>query len=200
MILIKNKYPAYPLMAISIVLSAYIFLNAFELAFNRDIKYISAISEIDLLTFESNNFLNSCSGSSFFNEEKMGKPTIIRITDQARSQIVPAIFRNGWLARKYSLHYSCFLPKDSNVDDLLLYGLEGIRTVSENDEINKGDLITVETDQKWRFIFRVEDIKAHYDQTYVVEDSDKPRLIIFLNQDKGSYIIKSNYLATEKFD
>lgn len=200
---IRNKFISYLLMTCSFAITVFIFSNAFELIFNHDLPIISAIKKVDLSLVSQNNKLTDCEQSVYLNWEKYGDPIRLKITDQARAQLVPAIKKESFLARAYALHFLCFREDDSSQENLLIYGNSSIRTIDQDTNINIGDLVLIETGKKWRFVFRVDDIKKKTNgSNFIVEKKEKPATIIYLSDDSGQAktIIKAKYLATEKFE
>lgn len=200
----KHWRKVFP-MALSLGITLFIFINSYELAFNKDLPYFEALEPVNLDVIEQSYEISPYLDTKTFNDREFGVPISLRISGgKARSQLASSIFENGtWLARLNAGHVTTFtIPGDeSENDNLLIYMNSGVRTIEDINEVMPTDHVFVDTIDGWRYIFRVSDIQSlAFDRPYVVEKVRSPKLVIVIQDSatKTNQVISAHYITTDQ--
>lgn len=198
-----TKLKIFTTMLASFALTAFIFLNGYEIAFTKDLKYIDFLEKVNLASIEHNYVLGQELINSDFSQSKYGAPKSIKVSDKHKLELVQAVRSNNtWLARANAGHFAAIYSKSNpNTENILIYARESLRTISDPLTIEKGDIIHVGTNQDWGYIFRVEKIdEISADRAYVLSEHTKSSLIILLQNTKTNTntVVAADYIVTEK--
>lgn len=174
-------------------ITVFVFLNSFEIVFNRDVPFVGALEPFgsrgtieSILKKDSNNTVLSNYEKDWIGD--FGIPKTLKIpVFGSRLPLSGPIFSSGeWLVRSGNGHFLIMGPgKNGNVGDVIIYSRSGWRTISSPERLSIGDNIFLETDTDWRYMFRVVNKGSlHPDQPFVKSDTDLGSLILLI--DDGS--------------
>ncbi len=173
-------------------LTLFIFANSYETAFNRNLPYADAISRVNLYPVQA--AAATATDPGIINERKgtYGAPTTLKIAArQVKLNLAPVIYDDGnFNARSNTGHYAIVRPsRNGNLGDSIIYLKRSWRTIPEPQSVARDDNIFVDTDSKWRYLYKVvETSNISVDDRYVLPQGNKPQILI-LNEDTSSGLI-----------
>lgn len=171
----------------------FVFLNSFEIVFNRDTRFVQALEQFqsketiesilekDSVTNPSLNFEENWVGN--FGALKTLKIPVFR----SRLPLSEAISVNGeWLARSGSGHFRIIgSGRNGNMGDVIVYLRSGWRTIASPEQLSIGDNIFLETDADWRYMFRiVSKGSLRLNQPFVKSDNNSGTLVLLIEDDQ----------------
>jgi len=194
-----RKIKVYFLMFFSLCLTIFVFLNSFETVLNINLPVVSAIDKIDLNKLSNYSINSDLRQSAIFNVAKYGTPNDLRVAGNHKIEIVPSIFNDGWLARTNTGHYS-FIKVDDKQEVFFIYMRQSSITIGDPQNLKLGDNIAVDTNQGWRYLFRVEKTSLLDNDKNIVIEEDRNSKVIIISQDiKGNHcLVTGRYITTEK--
>lgn len=178
-------------------ITVFVFLNSFEILFNRDISFVDALEKFRSKDMIEGVLKKDSSEAVLSNYEKswigdFGIPKTLKIpVFSSRLPLSKAIFLSGeWLVRSGNGHFLITGPgKNGNIGDVIIYSQSGWRTIFSPERLSIGDNIFLETDADWRYMFRVVNKGSLYpNQPFVKSDNDIGSLILFAEDESRSVV------------
>lgn len=178
------------------LLSAFIFANAYEIAFTRDVPFVNAINTVDTGPLKRYTAAPLAVSSAIGH---FGVPTTLRLPlhnkriplVEGRSARHPS--DGAYLARASSGHFLLVSePKDSYFGDVIVYLRRSYRTLDAQ-TLSVGDNIFIDTDRDWRYVFRITDfVRLDTGQQFIMQDDETPTLTLYAyDEDSASAAIYS---------
>ena len=156
------------------LVSAYILASGYESIYNRPLPFVNTIAAVNLTDFTGVYRLADAATpkDSYFGD--FGKPVTLKLpASSLRLDIVSAIQDgSSWLARPSSLQLLVpSPPRSGNIGVAFLYCRSGFRTINADNIPSAGQNIFMDTDQGWRYVYKV--VAAHeYSDTEMYVPSD----------------------------
>lgn len=178
-------------------ITGFVFLNSFEIVFNRDISLVGALERFESKETIESVLKKNSNEAILSNYEKnwigdFGIPKTLKIpVFSSRLPLSGALLSSGeWLVRSGSGHFLIAGPgRSGNVGDVVVYSRSGWRTISSPERLSLGDNIFLETDADWRYMFRVVNKGSLYpNQPFVKSDNDMGSLV-FLVEDEPRGVV-----------
>jgi hypothetical protein len=189
-------------MALSFALTVFIFLNSYEVVFNKDLPYISAVKTVNLDSIQASYPLSPQIDSPTFDTKTFGDPISLKVSGgKAKVSLVPAIFNdNKWLARSNAGQITSFTINGFS-DNLFVYMREDVRTIQTVRQVRPGDNMQMDTVDGFRYLFRVSDVQTiGTNSPFILQKTQKPQIFIVI-QDKNqtrNQIITGNFVTKEQ--
>ncbi len=177
--------------------TCFVFLNSFEIVFNHDTRFSSALERFQSKeTLESILKENSDAQSFSILERSwagdFGVPKTLKIpVFSSRLPLSEAISVNGeWLARSGNGHFRIISSgRNGNIGDVIVYLRSQWRTIASPEQLSIGDNIFLETDAGWRYMFRtVNKSLLRPNQPFVKSDNNSGTLILLIEDDQRKVI------------
>lgn len=187
------------------LISAYILASGYESIYNRPLPLVGTIAPVNVSAFSTEYRLAAVPAvpkPSYF--ANFGKPVSLKLpASSLRLNIVSAI-KDGstWLARPSTLQLLIpSPPRDGNIGIMFLYCRSSFRTLDGQNLPTVGQNIFVDTDQNWRYVYKV---TASHDfsgvQPYVPSDNGATGKLIVDCYDSGSntnIIVEADLLSVQ---
>lgn len=185
------------------LLSVFLLMAGYESAYNRSLPFVHTVDPVDLTAYSQSYDLRDA-GRNSERYGDFGKPTNVKLPERAaRLDIGPAINSNGaWLARSNVLHLLIPTePREGNIGLMLLYCRESFRTVNSQNAPAVGSNVFVDTDENWRYVYKVTSAKVYNDAVpYVVSDAGRTsKLLISCNdvQAGTNLVVEATLLSVQ---
>lgn len=170
------------LMGASFVVTAFVLLNGYELAFSKDLPYADALKEVPVQSFISRNLQEKAAADPAAAAGSFGKPVSLKLaTRTTKLEVVPATQKNGqYLARAAAAHYAYLtLSKGGTAGNIALYVRQSWRTILEPAELKPGGNLFLDTDHDWRYMYRIaQNVALPADAPYVIPDGVTSHLVL----------------------
>jgi hypothetical protein len=186
------------------IVSAYILASGYESIYNKPLPFVSTIAAVNLDAFKGvyRFTSNGTVKNSYYGN--FGKPVTLKIpASSLRLNIVSAI-KDGssWLGRPSTLQLLIpSPPRSGNIGVAFLYCRSGFRTIDATTLPAPGQNIFMDTDQNWRYVYKV---TASHDYSgtagYVPSDDGSTGKLLIDCYDAGSHdtlIIEANLLSVQ---
>ncbi|HSX06774.1 MAG TPA: hypothetical protein VLG92_03575 [Candidatus Saccharimonadia bacterium] len=185
------------------LISLYLLASGYESVYNRPLPFVHTISSVNLSAFTSVYHLNTLvpiPKNAYYGN--FGKPSTLKLpATSVRLNIVGAIKDNvTWLARPSTLQLAIpSPPRSGNIGVAFLYCHGGFRTINTENMPTVGQNIFIDTDENWRYIYKV--VAAHAFQgitPYIPSDSGTTGKLLIDCYDSGSrtnIIVEANLLS-----
>ncbi len=185
------------------LISAYLLASGYESVYNRPLPFVHTISSVNLGAFSDVYHLNILSPTpknAYYGN--FGKPSTLKLpATSVRLNIVGAIKENTtWLARPSALQLVIpTKPRSGNIGTMFLYCHSSFRTINTQNAPTTGQNIFIDTDAKWRYVYKV--VAAHAFSgisSYVPSDDGTTGKLLIDCYDSGSKtnnIIEANLLS-----
>lgn len=189
-------------MGFSLALTVFIFLNSYEVVFNDDLPYISAMKTVNLSSIEASYPLAEKITTPTFDTELFGVPISLKVSGgKAKVSLIPGISSHGkWLARSNTGQVTSFTLNNFN-DNLFIYMREDVRTIQSVRTVRPGDNVQMDTTEGFRYLFRVSDVQTiDVSLPFVLQETQKPQIFIVI-QDKDqtrNQVITGNFVTKEQ--
>ncbi len=189
-------------MGLSLALTVFIFLNSYEVVFNKDLPYISAVRSVNLESIDRDYPLAHQIDAPTFDTKQFGTPISLKVSGgKAKVSLVPAIFNNGkWLARSNTGQVTSFTVNKFS-DNLFVYMREDVRTIQSVRTMRPGDNMQMDTTTGFRYIFRVSDVQTiDVSSPFILQDTQKPQIFIVIqdNNQTRNQVISANFVTKEQ--
>ena len=190
-------------MGISLAITGFVFINSYEIAFNKDLPYVGALKAVDLNIVEQAYDIDPALDNETFSATQFGIPIGLRISgEKGKIQLAPAIRADGeWLTRSSTGHTASFTTGEDTQDNMLVYMNRNVRTLQTVGEVVAGDHIFVDTLDGYRFIFRISDIQTvDSNRPYVIESNNAAKLVVIIqDQDTGlNQVLSANFITRDQ--
>lgn len=169
------------------ILSLFILASGYESVYSRPLPFVHTLDVVHLATLAQTYDLTKAAAlkPSFYGQ--FGKPATLTIPNlQAsplRLSIVAPIKNNGdWLARTSTMHLLIpTAPLNGNISTEILYCRAGFRTVSAGALPPVSGNLFVDTDQGWRYVYKIILAKTYAESYRYIptDDGSKGKLIVF---------------------
>ena len=188
------------------VASLYILASGYESIYNKALPLVNTLASVNLSALTTPyNLIDAQPKPSSYGQ--FGKPVTLAIPAASgvqRLSIVAPINDHGtWLARTSTMHVLIpTKPLNGNISTMLLYCRGGFRTISADTLPAVGSNLFVDTDQNWRYVYKISSSKA-FETSYPYIPSEtansKGKLIIFCNDNdnKANDVIEADILAVQ---
>lgn len=170
----------------SIALTAFVFLNSFELIFNQDIAYVDSVNktnlspQLDYIVKQSVDHSYYYTSNNFLKTKKLEYIEIPII--KRKLEVSRALNKDeDWYVKGNKSNY--FLTVNSNrSENLIIYAEKSWRTIPDTKALKVGDLIYMTTDDNWNYVFRIESINSlKSSERFVLQSSSEIGLSILLD-------------------
>lgn len=166
------------------LLTAFVFANSYETAFNHDLPVAKAIERVNMDPVESVIPANAITADPAKHLGNYGAPAMLRLSAQrVRFPVAPAILSHDtWVARSNTGHYVGVSPaKGGDMGDLVIYVRQGWRTINDPSALVTDANIFVDTDKGWRYMYRITAV-SHLSSIdrYLLPESPKTQLVVVL--------------------
>lgn len=184
--------------------SAFLIMSGYEAVYNRSLPLVHTIDPINLSALENSYDLTDAGSLQQKRYGTFGKPATVKMPDRAaRFNVVEPISQDGnWLSRANALHL--MLPtqaRSGNIGIALMYCRAGFRTVNAQNLPTVGSNIFMDTDQEWRYVYKVTSAKVFPDSTpYIAGDTGIGSKLVISCSDAANHtnvIIEANLLSVQ---
>ena len=188
------------------LVSVFILASSYESIYNRALPFVHTLAKVDLDTLSSSYDLPSAAVLKPSVYGQFGKPTTLTIPNRQSSlrlSIVAPISESGaWLARASTMHLLIPTPPlNGNISTVILYCRASFRTVSAGALPTVGSNLFMDTDQNWRYVYKVTLAKTFADSYPYAPTNDgaKGKLIIFCNDSahQANDIIEADIISVQ---
>lgn len=170
------------------LLSIFVLASGYESVYSRPLPFVTTLAKVNLATLAQTYNLASAATLKPSMYGQFGRPATLTIPNTQSSQrlsiVAPVNDHGHWLARASTMHLLIpTKPLNGNISTEILYCRAGFRTVSASALPAVGSNLFVDTDQGWRYVYKVTLAKTYADSYPYVPDSDsaKGKLVIFCN-------------------
>lgn len=178
------------------------FLNSSELIFGRDITSSQAIEKFKS-TFVLNELINlSKNGSIVFTTEAFSVSRELVFIEipilERKLELSKAINESGeWLTKGNKANY--FLLNFENQDALVVYINQGWRTITNQNLAKEGDLIFLTTKDDWSYVFRINEIFEHSNNSIIIPQKfNKLGIIFIISQDNSFTYMQADLINSRR--
>lgn len=186
--------------------SAFVLASGYESVYNRSLPLVHTIDTVDVSSLERSYDLQKASDLKPELYGKFGKPVTVKIPDEKRSlrmDITDPVSHDAvWLGRASSMHL--LVPKapvNGNMSAAILYCRASFRTINASSLPAAGSNVFIDTDQKWRYVYKVTASKAvSSDYQYLpAQGSNKGKLIIYCNDagNRANAIVEADLVTVQ---
>lgn len=191
------------------VASLFILASGYESVYNRSLPYVHTLDSVNLTSVTQSLDLSKHTSTDPKQYGTFGKPVTLKLPGSRtniRLDIAGPITQgNAWLARASTVHAVIPRPpKSGNIGFLLLYCRAGFRTIPIESLPAKGTNILVDTDQRWRYVYKVTGTRTiNQNDAYVpASNRQQPKLMILSNQqsDGLSTLIEADLITVQGAD
>lgn len=176
----------------SIAVSAFVFVNGFELATNIDVPYAFAIEPVTVHELIDTNRSSEIVAQPTAGIGNFGEPKYLKLASQTtKLALVPAVLTDdGYLARASVGHFAYLgKAKNGNLGNTLIYVRTSWRSVGEPEQILGGTNVFIDTNKDWRYMYRVSDVvELPVGTPYIVPDSTKPHICLAFVSDDNTLV------------
>ncbi len=195
----------YGVMAGCAVVSVFVLSSGYESVYSRSLPYVHTVDPVDLTTVAAASDLDlqraelEKAPTDPKRYGQFGKPTVLKMPGNQANQAnlrldiaEPIPQGGGWLARSTALHAVLPRPaKNGDISLLTLYCRSSFRTINSQSLPAAGANIFVDTDQKWRYVYKVTAARDYRQQDrYVLTSSQS-------GQQQGKLLIACNDSAKQ---
>lgn len=187
---VKNKAKqvgTYFVMLLCGSVTVYIFAASYELVFNHDLPFISAVNAVNITSLS--RVILPYSEVDQTDLGNYGRPQFMKIPARTtKVTLAPGINTgDNFLARANTGHYLLTTsPRNGQIGDMAIYLRSSWRTFTGAEGLKPGDNIFLDTDRDWRYFYRVNSVKEiSPGDAYVSRDIPASKLTI-LSVTEGS--------------
>jgi len=185
--------------------SAYILASGYESIYNRPLPFVRTIAAVNLSAFTHVYQFNTVSATpkpTYYGD--FGKPVTLKLpADSLRLNIVSALADgSSWLARPSTLQLLIPKPpRNGNIGVAFLYCRSGFRTINAGNLPSSGQNIFIDTDQNWRYVYKV--VAAHAfsaAEPYVPSDNGSTGLLLidcYDQSNSSNIIVEADLLSVQ---
>jgi len=185
-------------------ISAFVLLSGYESIYNRSVPFVHTLDKVSLNAFAPSYNLQAAANPGPAMYGNFGKPVTVKLpASSLRLNVAaPITENNSWLARANSLHMLIAKPpRNGNIGMALMYCRSSFRTVDTADLPKQGQNLFVDTDQDWRYVYRVTNAATYDDgHPYIPsDDGTRGKLIISCDDTKQHVqnIIEADLLSVQ---
>jgi hypothetical protein len=185
-------------------ISAFVLLSGYESIYNRSMPFVHTLDPVTLTAFQASYDLPTTAEPNTKLYGNFGKPSTVKMpASSLRLNVAgPVQDKDGWLARANSLHLLITKPpRNGNIGMALLYCRSSFRTIQPADLPKPGQNIFVDTDQDWRYVYRVTNASTYDDSAAYIptDDGTRGKLVIACNDTKQhiSNIIEADLISVQ---
>jgi len=163
--------------------SAFVLLSGYESIYNRSVPLVHTLDNVELSAFAPSYDLTAAAEPNQKMYGNFGKPVTIKMPASSLRLNVAAPIEedNAWLARANSLHLLITKPpRSGNIGMALMYCRSSFRTVDAADLPKQGQNIFMDTDEDWRYVYKVTNASTYSSsQPYIpTDDGTRGKLVI----------------------
>jgi len=184
--------------------SAFVLLSGYESIFNRSVPFVHTLDSVQLHAFAPSYDLASAASPNVKMYGNFGKPVTVKLpASSLRLNVAAPIEENNtWLARASSLHMLITKPpRSGNIGMALMYCRSSFRTISSANMPKQGQNIFIDTDQDWRYVYRVSNVGTYTDsRPYIpTDDGTRGKLVVACDDTARhvSNIIEADLLSVQ---
>lgn len=184
--------------------SAFLIMSGYEAVYNRSLPLVHTVDPINLNALANSYELQDAAALQQKRYGTFGKPATVKMPDRAaRFNVVEPISQGDeWLSRANALHL--MLPtqaRSGNIGVALMYCRAGFRTINAQNLPTIGSNIFMDTDQEWRYVYKVTSAKVFPDSVpYVTGDTGTGGKLVISCNDAANHtnvIIEANLLSVQ---
>ncbi len=194
-------------------ISLFVLASGYESVYNRSLPYVHTLDPVNLAAAAQIYDLPSLAKTDTEKYGKFGKPATLKFTGAEDSSGgdapsirldigEPILARDEWLARASTAHAIIpSEPRKGNISTLMLYCRSSFRTISDINLPAVGANIFIDTDQKWRYVYKVTNARV-YEQTdaYLpARSATSGKLLVFCNDQSKAItsIVEADLLSVQ---
>jgi hypothetical protein len=187
-------------------ISVFVLASGYESVYSRSLPFVHTVDPVDIAAVSQGRDLLRYSVAKPSAYGQFGKPVVFKMPGtpvDIRLDVAAPIANNGqWLARTTALHAIIpGQPKKGNISQLVLYCRSSFRTISDNNLPKAGANIFIDTDQKWRYVYKVTSARTYsQDDAYVpIANSAPGKLLVACNDQakRVTSIIEADLLSVQ---
>jgi hypothetical protein len=184
--------------------TVYIYLNSFELLFNKDVAFATSIQP-----FRSENVINQITKYPINEADAVGDygtPEYFKLGNKGvRFEIIPYIKNSKhFLVRENTLHAVYMSSsKNGHMGDVIFYASKNWRTIDSPEQMSVDDNFFIDTKRDWRYMYRISDTQiVKYGDTYTPSDTGKPRVFVIIDdsQNRQSYVVQADFVNLQNIE
>lgn len=186
------------------MISVFLLAAGYEAVFNRSLPAVHTIDPVNISAMQGSYDIAAAADAQKKHLGNFGKPQTMKMPERsARFNIAdPIRHDSAWLSRANAMHLLLPVPaRAGNIGVTLLYCRSGFRTINSSNLPANGSNIFIDTDQEWRYVFKVTSAKAFpADLPYIASDTGSTgKLVIICNdgQQRANMIIEANLLSVQ---
>ncbi len=185
-------------------ISAFVLLSGYESIYNRSVPFVHTLDAVNLSAFAPSYNLRIAANPPATMYGNFGKPVTVKLpASSLRLNVAAPIAEDStWLARANSLHMLITKPpRSGNIGMALLYCRSSFRTINANDLPKQGQNLLVDTDQDWRYVYRITNASTYADsQPYIPSDDGARGKLVIACDDTAhqvSNVIEADLLSVQ---
>lgn len=190
--------------SIGLFITVFIIASSYETASGNDVPFLGAVQRASLQTVAPT--LDKQTITQLTDRERegnFGRPETMRVVidkKPVKVVIAPGFRNNGqWLVRANTSHLLYTSDaKAGNAGDMLIYMKQSWRTIANPADITRNSNIFIDTNQNWRYMFRVQDIQTvASDAQMLIPEAKSTQLMIVINEPNSSrsVIIRGQFVS-----
>lgn len=189
-----------------LAISIFLLMSGYESVYSRSLPLVHTIDQVNLQAYTDSYNLTAASHLNTNLYGSFGRPINVKLPERnARLDIAPPIYNDGWLARSNALHLLIPTPpRNGNIGTMLLYCRSSFRTLTDQNLPSVGSNIFVDTDKGWRYVFKVTSAKVYADNVpYVASDGGSTSKLIMSCNDgsvHANVVVEANLLSVQGVD
>ena len=188
----------------SFVVSLNIYASSYELLFNRDLPFVSSLTQ-----FNYGSLISTLAGG----DSSVGRPTANFVGDNGEPKeirlpesgtkvaLVPAILASdmGFLVRAGTGHYlMTSQSRSGGLGDVVVYTKRDWRSLSNSAEITVDDNIFLDTVKDWRYVYRViEVVKGEQAENYLAPTSARGSMVMVVEGSNGLEVYRAENISLQ---
>jgi hypothetical protein len=187
-------------------ISVFLLMSGYESVYSRSLPFVHTIDPVNLQAYADSYNLTTASHLNSSLYGSFGRPINVKLPERnERLDIAPPIYNNGWLARSNALHLLIPVPpRNGNIGTALLYCRSSFRTLNDQNLPSVGSNLFMDTDNAWRYVFKVTSAKVYADSVpYVASDNGTTSKLIISCNDTGAHsnvVVEANLLSVQGVD
>ena len=194
-------------------ISLFILASGYESIYNRALPFVGTLASVDIQPLAKAYNLGVAYQMKPSYYGQFGKPSVLTIPGRngpkRLSIVTPIKQTDTWLARASAMHLLLpDKPTSGHISTAILYCRASFRTITAGTLPRAGSNLFIDTDQKWRYVYKVNLAKAYATSyPYVpgngasadAAGASKGKLIIFCNDTdhKANDVIEADLISVQ---